>query len=127
MNNIKLPTNRNFGIVFFLFFLIIALWPLLGGYELRVWSLGISFIFLILGIINSKYLSPLNKLWFKFGLMLGSIFAPIVMFLIFFLIVTPIGLFMRVLGKDILRLKKRDKTYWINKKIYDKSSMNNQF
>ena len=127
MNNIKLPTNRNFGIVFFVFFLIIALWPLLGGYELRVWSLGISSIFLILGIINSKYLSPLNKLWFKFGLLLGSIFAPLVMFLIFFLIVTPIGLFMRILGKDILRLKKRDKTYWINKKIYDKSSMNNQF
>tara|TARA_B100001057_G_scaffold49433_1_gene44058 strand:- start:159 stop:542 length:384 start_codon:yes stop_codon:yes gene_type:complete len=127
MNNIKLPTNRNFGIVFFLFFLIIALWPLLGGHELRVWSLGISVIFLTLGIINSKYLSPLNKLWFKFGLLLGSIFAPIVMFLIFFLVVTPIGLFMRILGKDILRLKKRDKTYWINKKIYDKSSMNNQF
>ncbi len=127
MNNIKLPTNRNFGIVFFVFFLIIALWPLLGGYELRVWSLGISSIFLILGIMNSKYLSPLNKLWFKFGLLLGSIFAPLVMFLIFFLIVTPIGLFMRILGKDILRLKKRDKTYWINKKIYDKSSMNNQF
>ena len=127
MNNIKLPTNRNFGIVFFLFFLIIGLWPLLGGHELRVWSLGISSIFLILGIINSKYLSPLNKLWFKFGLLLGSIFAPLVMFLIFFLVVTPIGLFMRILGKDILRLKKRDKTYWINKKIYDKSSMNNQF
>ena len=111
MNNIKLPTNRNFGIAFFLFFLIIGLWPLLGGHELRVWSLGISSIFLILGIINSKYLSPLNKLWFKFGLLLGSIFAPLVMFLIFFLIVTPIGLFMRVLGKDILRFKKRDKTY----------------
>ena len=124
---IKLPSNRNFGIVFSIVFLIIAIWPILNQNEIRIWSLIISFIFLILGLINSKFLSPLNKAWFKFGLILGSVIAPIVMGIVFFLVVTPTGLIMKALGKDILGLKRnKNNTYWLEK---DNSNNNlkNQF
>ena len=124
---IKLPSNRNFGIVFAIVFMIVALWPLLNQNEIRVWSLTISFIFLVLGLINSKLLSPLNKVWFKFGLILGSIIAPIVMGIVFFLVVTPTGLIMKALGKDLLGLKRnKNNTYWLEK---DNSNNNlkNQF
>ena len=125
--NIKLPSNRNFGIVFFIVFLIIALWPLLKQSEIRIWSLIISFIFFVLGLINSRLLTPLNKLWFKFGILLGNIIAPIVMGIVFFLVVTPTGLIMRFFRKDILRLKKNSNdSYWINKDNTN-SSMRNQF
>jgi len=125
--NIKLPSNRNFGIVFFIVFLIIALWPLLKQSEIRIWSLIISFIFFVLGLINSKLLTPLNKLWFKFGMLLGNIIAPIVMGIVFFLVVTPTGLIMRFFRKDILKLKKNSSdSYWINKDNTN-SSMRNQF
>ena len=103
--NIKISSNRSFGIVFFFVFLIIALYPIINSGELRLWSLLISIIFLILGLINSKILTPLNKIWFKFGLLLGKIISPIIMGIIFFCVVTPIGLFMRLLKKDILNLK----------------------
>ena len=124
---IKLPSNRNFGIVFSIVFLIIAIWPILNQNEIRIWSMMISFIFLILGLINSKFLSPLNKAWFKFGLILGSVIAPIVMGIVYFLVVTPTGLIMKALGKDILGLKKnKNNTYWLEK---DNSNNNlkNQF
>jgi len=125
--NIKLPSNRNFGIVFFIVFLIIALWPLLKQNEIRIWSLIISFIFFALGLINSKLLTPLNKLWFKFGILLGNIISPIVMGIVFFLVVTPTGLVMRIFRKDILKLKKNSSdSYWINKDNTN-SSMRNQF
>ena len=125
--NIKLPSNRNFGIVFFIVFLIIALWPLLKQNEIRIWSLIISFIFFVLGLINSKLLTPLNKLWFKFGILLGNIIAPIIMGIVFFLVVTPTGLIMRFFRKDILKLKKNTSdSYWINKDDTN-SSMKNQF
>ena len=125
--NIKLPSNRNFGMVFFIVFLIIALWPLLKQNEIRIWSLIISFIFFILGLINSKLLTPFNKLWFKFGIFLGNIISPIVMGIVFFLVVTPTGLIMRFLRKDILKLKNNNKdSYWIDKDN-TKSSMRNQF
>ena len=125
--NIKLPSNRNFGIVFFIVFLIIALWPILKQNEIRIWSLIISFIFFVLGLINSKLLAPLNKLWFKFGILLGNIIAPIIMGIVFFLVVTPIGLIMRFFRKDILKLKKNTSdSYWINKDDTN-SSMKNQF
>ena len=125
--NIKLPSNRNFGIVFFIVFLIIALWPVLKQNEIRIWSLIISFIFFVLGSINSKLLTPLNKLWFKFGILLGNIISPIVMGIVFFLVVTPTGLVMRIFRKDILKLKKNSNdTYWINKDNTN-SSMRNQF
>jgi len=124
---IKLPSNRNFGIVFSIVFLIIAIWPILNQNEIRIWSIIISFIFLILGLINSKFLSPLNKVWFKFGLILGSLIAPIVMGIVFFLVVTPTGLIMKALGKDLLGLKRnKNNTYWLEK---DNSNNNlkNQF
>ena len=125
--NIKLPSNRNFGIVFFIVFLIIALWPILKQNEIRIWSLILSFIFFVLGLINSKLLTPLNKLWFKFGILLGNIIAPIVMGIVFFLVVTPTGLIMRFFRKDILKLKKNTSdSYWINKDDTN-SSMKNQF
>jgi hypothetical protein len=126
-NEIEISTNRSFGIVFFIFFLIVALYPLIKGSELRLWSIIISIIFLILGILNSRILTPLNKLWFKLGLLLGKIVSPIIMGIIFFLVLTPIGLIMRLLGKDLLNLKyNRNKSYWI-KKIGPKSKMKNQF
>ena len=124
---IKLPSNRNFGIVFSIVFLIIALWPVLNQNEIRIWSLMISLIFLVLGIINSKLLFPLNKIWFKFGLLLGSVIAPVVMGIVFFFVVTPTGLIMRALGKDLLRLKKnKESTYWLDKDNSN-NSLKNQF
>ena len=127
MDDIKVSSNRSFGIVFFIVFLLIATYPLLKGNDLRIWSLLVSFGFLILGLINSKLLSPLNKLWFKFGLILGKIISPLIMGIIFFVVVTPIGIVMRVLKKDLLNLKYSQKeTYWI-KKTGPKSKMKNQF
>ena len=124
----KLPSNKNFGLVFFVFFLIIGLWPLLETNEIRYWSIFLSIIFLLLGITNSKLLNPLNKIWFNFGILLGKMISPLVMGIIFFLVVTPIGVIMRVFGKDILSLKynKKNKSYWIEKNG-PKSKMKNQF
>ena len=127
MDDIKISSNRNFGIVFFIVFLLIAVYPILKGNDIRIWSLLISFVFLILGLINSKLLTPLNKLWFKFGLLLGKIVTPLIMGFIFFIVVTPIGILMRLLGKDLLNLKYNEKkTYWIEK-TGPKSKMKNQF
>ena len=127
MDDIKIGSNRSFGIVFFVVFLIIATYPLINGDELKLWSLIISIVFLFLGLVNSKILDPLNKLWFKFGIFLGKIISPLVMGIIFFLVVTPIGLLMRLLNKDLLNLKfNNNNTYWI-KKTEPKSKMKNQF
>ena len=124
---VKKNSNRSFGIIFFLFFLTIATWPLLNDKDLRLWSLVISIIFFILGMFNSKILSPLNIIWFKLGLLLGRLVSPIVMGVIFFLVVTPIGLLMRILNKDLLNLNKNsNNSYWINK-TGPKSKMKNQF
>ena len=126
-NDIKIGSNRSFGIVFFIVFLLIAIYPLLSGENVRLWSLVIATIFFILGIINSGLLSPLNKIWFKFGLLLGRFISPLVMGLIFFLVVTPIALLMKLLKKDLLNLKfNKDNTYWIVKSG-PKSKMKNQF
>ena len=127
MDDIKVGSNKSFGIVFFVVFLLISLYPLINNESIRIWSLVISLIFLILGILNSKLLSPFNKLWFKFGIFLGKIISPIIMGIIFFLVVTPIGLIMRLLGKDVLNLRYKDvKSYWIEKSG-PKSKMKNQF
>ena len=125
---IKLPSNKNFGIVFFIVFLIVSLYPLVNSDNIRIWSLIISIIFLALGLLNSKILTPLNKLWFEFGILLGKIVSPLVMGIIFFLVVTPIGLIMKLLGKDLLNLKYNynNKSYWIEKNG-PKSKMKNQF
>ena len=127
MDEVKISSNRSFGIVFFIVFLLIALYPLTYSEEIRVWSATISLIFLVLGLFNSKILTPLNKLWFKFGIFLGKIISPLIMGMIFFLVVTPIGLIMRLLGKELLNLKyNKNKSYWIEKNG-PKSQMKNQF
>tara|TARA_A100001388_G_scaffold270668_1_gene248459 strand:+ start:71 stop:454 length:384 start_codon:yes stop_codon:yes gene_type:complete len=127
MDEIKIGSNRSFGIVFFIVFLLISTYPLLNDNNIRIWSLILSVIFLILGLINSSILTPLNKVWFKFGILLGKIVSPLVMGIIFFLVVTPIGILMRILNKDILNLKYNNKsTYWIEK-TGPKSKMKNQF
>ena len=127
MSDIKISTNRSFGLVFFIVFLIIGLYPLLNQNDVRVWSIIISLIFLVLGIINSFLLTPLNRIWFKFGIFLGKIVSPLIMLIIFFCVVTPIGIFMRSLKKDLLNLKySSNNSYWI-KKNEIKSKMKNQF
>ena len=127
MDDIKISSNRSFGIVFFSIFLLISLYPLLKGSDLRIWSLLISFVFLALGLINSNLLTPLNKLWFKFGLFLGKIISPLIMGAIFFIVVTPIGILMRLLKKDLLNLKyDKKESYWVEK-TGPKSKMKNQF
>ena len=125
--NIKTSSNKSFGVVFFLFFLIISIYPIFKEGDLRIWSLILSLIFLILGLLNSSILTPLNKLWFKFGIILGNIVSPIVMGLVFFLVVTPTSLLMKIFRKDILNLKKnKTKSYWIEK-TGPKSKMKDQF
>jgi hypothetical protein len=126
-SKIKIGTNKSFGIVFFLFFFIISIFPLFKDGNIRIWSLIIAIIFLFLGLMNSKILTPLNIIWFKFGILLGGFVSPIVMGLVFFVIVTPTSLIMRLLGKNLLNLKKNDKkTYWIERSKI-KSKMKNQF
>jgi hypothetical protein len=127
MKDIKISTNRSFGLVFFVVFFLISVYPLLNEGNIRFWSLTVGIIFLTLGLLNSKILTPLNKIWFKFGLLLGSIVSPLVMSVIFFFVVTPISSIMRILGKDILNLKwNNTNSYWIEKSG-PKSKMKNQF
>ena len=127
MNEIKIGSNKSFGIVFFIVFLIISVYPLFFDGNIRIWSLIVSLIFLILGLINSRVLTPLNRLWFKFGMFLGKFISPIIMGIIFFIVVTPTGLIMRVFKKDLLNLKKKDsKSYWIKRDKFN-SDMRNQF
>ena len=125
---IKLPSNKSFGIVFFIVFFIIALWPLKSGSDIRIVPLLISLIFLILGLINSNLLKPLNIIWMKFGLMLGKFMNPIIMGLIYYLTVVPTGLIFKILNKNLLNIKKKNdqKSYWV-KKEKSQSTMKNQF
>tara|TARA_Y100000816_G_scaffold102544_1_gene71505 strand:+ start:749 stop:1147 length:399 start_codon:yes stop_codon:yes gene_type:complete len=126
-NEIKISSNKSFGIVFAIVFFLIALWPIIKSDDIRIWSLIVSIIFLILGIMNSSILTPLNKIWFRFGIFLGNFIAPVVMGIIFFFVVTPIGLIMRLLGRDLIKLKKNNEnSYWIEKKDTE-SSMRKQF
>ena len=123
----KINSNKGFGIVFFIFFLIISFWPFIEGQSLRIWALTVSLIFLVLGLLNSKLLSPFNLIWVKFGEVLGRIIAPIAMGVVYFIIITPIGLFMRLIGKDLLRTKfSKNKSYWI-KREQNIGSMKRQF
>ena len=124
---IKVSSNKSFGIVFSIFFLLISIYPVLNNDPIYYWSLFLSFVFLVLGLMNSKILSPLNLLWFKFGILLGKIVSPIVMGIIFFLVVTPISIILKIFGKDVLNLKfNNNKTYWIVKDG-PKSNMKKQF
>ena len=124
---IKVSSNKSFGIVFSIFFLLVSVYLLLNNDLIYYWSLFVSFIFLVLGLMNSKILSPLNLLWFKFGILLGKIVSPVVMGIIFFLVVTPISIILKIFGKDVLNLKfNNNKTYWIVKDG-PKSNMKKQF
>ena len=125
---IKAGTERGFGLIFATVFVIIGLYPVLQSQDIRLWAFIIALIFLFFGIFLPKALIVPNKLWFKFGILLGAIVSPIIMGIIFFLAVTPTGIIMRLLGKDILnqKIKKTIKSYWI-KKIKTVSSMKNQF
>jgi len=128
MNNIKVGSNKSFGIVFFSFFIIIALYPLLNNHEIKVWSLIIGFIFLILGLINSPLLKPLNLIWFKFGLFLGKLIAPIIMGIVYFIVVFPTFLLLKLFKRNYLNIKyeRNMNSYWIN--VKDKSTtMKDQF
>ena len=112
----KIGSNRSFGIIFSIFLLIVGLWPLMSSNSPRLWALIIALIFLILGLLNSKLLTPLNKLWMKFGEFLGKIISPIVMGIVYFFVVTPIGIFMRLNKKDLLKLKfSENSSYWIKR------------
>jgi hypothetical protein len=121
-------SNKSFGLLFFIVFLGFGLWPLKNGESLNLYLILISIIFLILGVINSKLLSPLNDIWLKFGEILGMIIAPIVMALVYFIILTPVSLIVRMFGKDLLGLKffKKQDTYWIERKK-NLNSMKKQF
>jgi len=125
---IRMGTNRSFGLVFFIVLLTISIWPIGQGEKILILPFVISLFFLVLGLINSKFLAPLNKLWFKFGLLLGSIVSPIVMGLIFFLLMTPIGFLMKLFNKDLLKLNynKNKESYWI-KKNQSVTNMKKQF
>ena len=127
-SNIKISSNRNFGLVFFFIFLVVSIWPLTHNESPRIWSAIISLAFLILVLTRSKLLTPLNRLWAKFGIILGSIIAPIVMGVVFFLVVTPTGLVMKIIGKDLLSIKydKKKETYWV-KRDRPTSTMKQQF
>ncbi|MDC0631640.1 SxtJ family membrane protein [Candidatus Pelagibacter sp.] len=127
MNKLKIGSNRSFGLVFFIVFLIVSIYPLLNDNPIRLWSLILSVIFFILGIQNSKILTPLNILWMKFGLFLGKIVSPFVMGIIFFCVITPIGITLKLFRKDLLNLKRNSKvSYWLNKEEI-KSNMKDQF
>ena len=108
--------NRSFCVVFSFIFLLIALWPILNENQIRVWSLMLSIILLILGLLNSKILTPLKTLWIKFGEKLGVVIAPIVMGIIYFFVITPTSFLMKIFGKDLLNTKfSKEKTYWIKR------------
>ena len=124
----KKSSNRSFGILFFLVFLGFGLWPLTKEMYPNVYLIIISVIFLTLGLLNSKLLSPLNEIWIKLGEILGMIIAPLIMALVYFLILTPISLLVRAFGKDLLGLKylKQQNSYWIKRKK-EISTMDKQF
>ena len=119
--------NKSFGILFFIVFLIIGAWPVIESGSVRIWAMVISSIFLILGILNSKLLTPLKKGWIKLGELLGKIISPFVMGIIYFFVITPIGILMRLAGKDLLNMKyNKNKSYWI-KRVKNLGTMKRQF
>ena len=120
--------NRSFGLLFFIVFLALALWPLTKKNEINLYLISIALIFLVLGLLNSKILSPLNKAWIKLGEILGRIIAPIVMAIVYFLILTPISLLVRLFGKDLIGMKFSSdiKSYWVKRKKH-LGSMDKQF
>ena len=124
--SIKRKDNITFGILFFILFLIIGLYPLKSEGLIRIWSVVLSLVFLIITIIRPNLFTFINKLWIQFGILLGKIISPIVMCLVFFFVVTPIGILVRIFKKDVMGLKRDANTYWIKRE--DKlQSMKKQF
>ena len=124
----KRSSNRSFGLLFFVVFLVIAFWPLTKKNEINLYLISIALIFFVLGILNSKILSPLNKAWIKLGEILGRIVAPVVMAIVYFIILTPISLLVRLFGKDLIGMKFSNdiKSYWVKRKK-SLGSMDKQF
>ena len=123
----KKSSNRSFGLLFFVVFFLIGIWPLFKENDYRLWSLIISIIFLILGLLNSKLLEPLNNLWIKFGEILGKVISPIIMMIVFFIVLTPLSFIIKLFGKDLLQIKfVKNNSYWITRKK-DIGSMKKQF
>ena len=124
----KRSSNRSFGLLFFIVFLVIAFWPLTKKGEVNLYLISIALIFLVLGLLNSKILSPLNKAWIKLGEILGRIIAPVVMAVVYFIILTPISLLVRLFGKDLIGMKFSNdiKSYWVKRKK-NLGSMDKQF
>ena len=116
MKKKSINSNKSFGILFFVVFFLYGIWPILSSNEIRIWSLSMGIIFLILGLLNSKLLTPFHNLWLRLGTLLGRIVSPIVMFLVYFVFITPLAVIIRLLGKDLLR-KKFNKlpSYWIKR------------
>ena len=127
-SKIKMSSNRGFGLVFFFVLIIIGLWPLKNNGDIRIYFVLTSMLFLGLGLINSKILTPLNSLWFKLGILIGAIVSPIVMGIVFFLVVTPTGFIMKLLGNKMLDhgFDKNKNSYWITRDKQN-SSMKKQF
>lgn len=128
---VKMGSEKSFGLVFAAVFLIIALWPLMGGSMPRLWALAIAAVFAGLGMWRPRTLAPLNRLWFRFGLLLNKIVSPLVMGILYYVTVVPTGLIMRALGRDPLRVKPDPEatSYWIevDREQAAASSMRNQF
>ena len=124
----KRSSNRSFGVLFFVVFLVVGFWPMLNNEAPNYYLILFSLIFLILGLVNSKILSPLNLGWIKLGEILGKIIAPIVMAIVYFLILTPISLLVRLFGKDLIEMKFNNnvKSYWIKRKKH-LGTMDKQF
>ncbi len=126
-DNLKLPSNKTFGLFFSAIFFLIYLWLFFKYQNNQIWVFILGFIFLVLGLLNSKILKYPNLLWIKFGYFLGLIISPIIMGVIFFLVITPINVVMKIFQKDVIGLKKKGRnTYWLNRND-DRKSMRNQF
>jgi hypothetical protein len=121
-------SEKSFGVVFAFVFLLVGLYPLLKNKEILLWSLLTAFIFFLLAYVAPKVLSVPNKLWLMLGMALGAVVAPVVMALVYVTTVVPIGLILRLIGKDILqqKLNKNAKSYWV-KRVQPMGSMRNQF
>ena len=123
----KKNPGRSFGIIFFIFFLIVSFWPEFDLKKIKLFPFVIAIIFFSLAIIAPKYLLPLNSAWIKLGELLGKFISPIVMALIYFLVITPIAIMLKIFGKDLLKIKfNKDSTYWTNRKK-NMGSMKKQF
>ena len=129
MDKINRSTNKNFGIVFFIVFLIIAFYPVFNNKSIYTWSLIISFVFLFLGLKNSVLLTPLNALWFQFGLFLGKFVSPIIMGIVYFFVIFPTFILLKIFKRNYLNIKKEKNisSYWLEISNEKKSTMKDQF